>query len=458
MLAHLCWMAWKLPIGLPNCSRTLAYSTLISSTRWAPPHISAHSPTLPRSAMRSSSFQPSPGAPSMRSAGTRTSFSTTSASLRVWSMVLSCVVMMPGPLASTTKSVMPSAPFEPGARAATTIRSAVWASGTNSFVPESTQPLPSLRASSWMPSASQRPDGSRCARVTFRSPVASFGRYAWRRASLPWSSATPPSTTVEKNGPGRTTRPISSSTTTRSTKSSPAPPYCSGRMSPIQPRSAMRFQRSSVKPTSSSIILRTKVMGASLPRKSRAELRSISCSSLKPKSIAGIPSRRLRGPCFPEVVVEAAAFVEAPEGELERHVDGDALGVAVGDLEVEAAAPVEVDDGMRGRGIRALEQVVVGEGEEHPTAGERGVLEAAGVPALDADPVLRELHRAARGAAAAGERQELFTVAERDHGRGLVGSAGPLADEATEARVAAVRRQRALHLDLLGDAGAGGRP
>ena len=37
----MCLMAWKLPIGLPNCSRTLAYATLISSTFWAPPHISA---------------------------------------------------------------------------------------------------------------------------------------------------------------------------------------------------------------------------------------------------------------------------------------------------------------------------------------------------------------------------------------------------------------------------------
>src|SRR5262249_11767355 len=157
---------------------------------------------------------------------------------------------------------------------------------------------------------------------------------------------------------------------------------------------------------------------------------SISCSSLKPKSISGVLSRRLRGPCFPEVVVEAAALVEAAEGELERHVDGDALGVAVGELEVEAAAPVEGDAGMRGRRIRALEQVVVGEGEEHPAAGELGVLEAAGVPALDADPVLRELHRAACGAAAAREGQELLTVAERDHRRGLVGSAGPLADQA----------------------------
>src|SRR5205823_8034338 len=70
MWAHLCWMAWKLPIGRPNCSRTLAYSTDISRTFCAPPHISAQSPTLPRSATRSRSFQPWPGGPSTPSAAT----------------------------------------------------------------------------------------------------------------------------------------------------------------------------------------------------------------------------------------------------------------------------------------------------------------------------------------------------------------------------------------------------
>jgi hypothetical protein len=90
------------------------------------------------------------------------------------------------------------------------------------------------------------------------SPAAIFGRISCLRASPPpSSSATPPSTTVEKKGPGSTTRPISSSTTMRSTKSSPEPPYASGRMSPSHPSSAIFFHRSPVKPTSSSIILRT---------------------------------------------------------------------------------------------------------------------------------------------------------------------------------------------------------
>src|SRR2546429_572584 len=48
MLAHLCWMAWKLPIGRPNCSRTLAYSTDISRTFCA----RARGPRLERDALR----------------------------------------------------------------------------------------------------------------------------------------------------------------------------------------------------------------------------------------------------------------------------------------------------------------------------------------------------------------------------------------------------------------------
>src|SRR5947207_3016426 len=41
MSAHLCLMAWKLPMGRPNCTRTLAYSTDISSTFCAQPICSA---------------------------------------------------------------------------------------------------------------------------------------------------------------------------------------------------------------------------------------------------------------------------------------------------------------------------------------------------------------------------------------------------------------------------------
>ena len=41
--AHLCLMAWNWPIGLPNCSRILAYSDAVSVAQRATPTASADS-------------------------------------------------------------------------------------------------------------------------------------------------------------------------------------------------------------------------------------------------------------------------------------------------------------------------------------------------------------------------------------------------------------------------------
>src|SRR5438045_452482 len=46
--AHRCRMAWNDPMGWPNCSRTLAYSTLMSRLRRAAPSISAEAQTAAR--------------------------------------------------------------------------------------------------------------------------------------------------------------------------------------------------------------------------------------------------------------------------------------------------------------------------------------------------------------------------------------------------------------------------
>ncbi len=50
--AHMCLMAWKLPIGLPNCSRTLAYSVAMFSAHRASPAASAASTVAARSSNR----------------------------------------------------------------------------------------------------------------------------------------------------------------------------------------------------------------------------------------------------------------------------------------------------------------------------------------------------------------------------------------------------------------------
>ena len=50
--AHMCLMAWKLPIGLPNCSRTFAYSVAVRSVQRASPAASAASTVAARSSTR----------------------------------------------------------------------------------------------------------------------------------------------------------------------------------------------------------------------------------------------------------------------------------------------------------------------------------------------------------------------------------------------------------------------
>src|SRR2546428_6300797 len=93
----------------------------------------------------------------------------------------------------------------------------------------------------------------------------------------------------EKKGEGSKTAPISSRMTVRSTKPSPCPPYSSGKARPSQPRSAISFQSSGLYPRSSSIICRTNEGGLFSARKARAVCRNMSCSALKPKSIAWGP-------------------------------------------------------------------------------------------------------------------------------------------------------------------------
>src|SRR3989449_452921 len=138
------------------------------------------------------------------------------------------------------------------------------------------------------------------------------------------------------------------------------------------------------------------------PRPSARSARRTCCTRRRPPP-------RDRGcscwPRLPEVVVEAAAFVDAAERQLERHVDLDPLGLAVRELAVEPAAALQVDHRVRGGRVRTLEEIVVGEGEELPAPRELHLLEPARVRALDAHAVLRELDGAALGALAAVERE-----------------------------------------------------
>ena len=71
-------------MGRPNWTRTLAYSTAISSTFWAPPTCSAARATAARSSILETAAQPSPSVPTSRAG---VSSKRSRACLRVWSMV-----------------------------------------------------------------------------------------------------------------------------------------------------------------------------------------------------------------------------------------------------------------------------------------------------------------------------------------------------------------------------------
>ena len=105
----------------------------------------------------------------------------------------------------------------------------MWASCTKSLVPESVYRPPFSTAVSVTPAGPSCALGSIQASATRLSPAAIFGSHSFFCPSLPASRmARPPSSTVEKYGPGATARPISSMSTTRSTSPSPMPSYDSG--------------------------------------------------------------------------------------------------------------------------------------------------------------------------------------------------------------------------------------
>ena len=183
MSAHLCLIAWNEPIGRPNCTRTFAYSTDISSTFCAPPIISFESATAAWSSVFENAANPSTVLPS----GSATTLLNSSfACLRVMSIVDSAVRVRPSASPRTVKNEMPSVPLVPAMRATTTMRSAVKPSITNIFSPESVNwpPSPSV-ASIVMPAASHLPDGSVNASVAIVSPLAMPGSSACFWSSVP---------------------------------------------------------------------------------------------------------------------------------------------------------------------------------------------------------------------------------------------------------------------------------
>jgi hypothetical protein len=114
-------------------------------------------------------------------------------------MVGRSVTSRPGIPLGSRKRVTPSSPDPPPTRAATTMASARWASGTKSLVPESVNRPPAVsRAGRLTPAGGGAAEGSIQARVALASPAAILGSHSFFWASLPACRiAAPPSSTVE---------------------------------------------------------------------------------------------------------------------------------------------------------------------------------------------------------------------------------------------------------------------
>ena len=198
--AHMCLMAWKLPIGLPNCSRTFAYSVAVCSSQRASPAASAASTVAARSTTRCAGTVSSSAAASS---------STTRASGREKSVASSDSTVTPSAAPSTSSQLLTR-------RAAATPRCPRRRRGRTAPCPRRGRPRRTARRSA-------RP--RRCARPD---------------ASASSSSACEPSSTrvasaVVATGPGTSAAAASSTIAHRSATVPPAPPCSSGSATPKIP-------------------------------------------------------------------------------------------------------------------------------------------------------------------------------------------------------------------------------
>ena len=213
MSAHLCLMAWKLPIGPAELDPGLGVlDRRMSRHALGPAHLlGGQGDGGQVEGLGQAGVGPAVGADRARPACPTNS---RRACLRVWSIVGSGVRVSPSASSFTPKSETPLS-----VRAATTIRSATWPSSTNILCPLRTHP-PSPLCSAWhsIPPKSHRPLSSVMARVPMVSPEASPGRRYFLASSSPEvKTALAARATVEKKGAQSRAAPISSRTTTSST-------------------------------------------------------------------------------------------------------------------------------------------------------------------------------------------------------------------------------------------------
>ena len=245
----------------PNCSRTFAYSTALSTQSDAPPTASAAYSVRVRAsaALRAPGSVLSPTATSVRTTRPerrlRSRFSGTSI---VTPAAVRSTTSMSSPLASSSTSASPAprtTPASPEMRPPDTVR-----------LP------PKPIAAVWVPST--RP-GSRRAFCS----------------SVPTAAITDDTTTVGTNGPGATARPSSSMTTTSSGSPNPDPPYFSSTCKPSQPNSAKSDQNGGRPSASESSSSRAARRAFCAVRNERATLPSSRWSSVSAIDISYLLDR-----------------------------------------------------------------------------------------------------------------------------------------------------------------------
>ncbi len=222
-----CCSAWKVPIRRPNCLRSLRYCRVRSNASRARPDSSAASTARPaRSAAARAAAPSAIGSAATLSRVTRAALR--SSTMRLRSM------LTPSALGSTRNSAVLS-PW----RAATSSRSATWASSTSSLPPLRVTPSPAALASVLIASGRcLAPSSTARAVITLPSAIAG-SHFCCCSALPPVARAVAPNTAVDRNGVTDRLRPISRATRPAPTRPKPMPPCSSGTRMPVRPDSTM---------------------------------------------------------------------------------------------------------------------------------------------------------------------------------------------------------------------------
>ena len=217
--ASMCLTAWNDPMGLPNCTRSLAYSTVMDSTRSAAPSISALASVAARSTSSSAASAP-PREPGRRVV----EFEDAQLARPVHGGHGRGASLAAQVDAVDGRRRRRPPPHRPRGR-----RPSAWSwplRRTSAPAPVGATEIPSVGAKATQPTAAPSLNASRHSLVP-ASP----------RASAEHSA--PSATTEGRKGAATRRRPISSQSTASSTMPRPRPPSSAGTSMASQPWSAM---------------------------------------------------------------------------------------------------------------------------------------------------------------------------------------------------------------------------